>query len=470
MLKSGVLKRALEDIDSSFKQGVFEKRLAPLVACPTENPDPSDPNIYQQYLDDHIRPWLEKLGYQIEIYPNPIENKPPFLIAKRIEDPDLSTALTFAHGDVVAGKEEEWSEGLSPWKLALKDDNYYGRGTADNKGQHVINLMALEAVLKERGNLGFNSTILFEMGEETGSPGLREFCETHKELLQADVFISSDGPRLAADKPLIYLGTRGFLTLKFHLVLERGKLHPGNWGGIVRDPHTVMANAIASVVDERGRFQIPEFKPDSLTPDIKEALAKLNLADIEASADPNWGEEDQSLVERLLGWNSLTVLNMGNAPVTEPQRSIDNESHAICQLRYVVGTDVDRLVGALREHFGQNAAFQDIKVEASKGSYPATRTDPDNPWVRRIAQSIKSVTGKTPDLEPNLPGNLPNDAFAITLGLPTIWVPHSHPGSNQHAPDEHIPAACAQEALQIMTGVFWDLGETEKHSVPSSTL
>ena len=53
---------------------------------------------------------------------------------------------------------------------------------------------------------------------------------------------------------------------------------------------------------------------------------------------------------------------------------------------------------------------------------------------------------------------MPNDVFAELLGLPTIWVPHSYAGCSQHAPDEHVLEAPSREALQMMTGLFWDLG------------
>jgi hypothetical protein len=48
------------------------------------------------------------------------------------------------------------------------------------------------------------------------------------------------------------------------------------------------------------------------------------------------------------------------------------------------------------------------------------------------------------------------------LGLPTVWVPHSYPGCSQHAPDEHILTSVTAEALEIMAGLFWDLGETPR--------
>ena len=71
----------------------------------------------------------------------------------------------YGHGDVVAGLDEQWTDGSSPWDLTERDDRWYGRGTADNKGQHTINMAALRAVLATRGQLGFNCKFLIEMGE-----------------------------------------------------------------------------------------------------------------------------------------------------------------------------------------------------------------------------------------------------------------------------------------------------------------
>ena len=74
------------------------------------------------------------------------------------------------------GLEDQWTPGLDPWTLTERGELWYGRGTADNKGQHALNLSALEAVLEERGGrLGFNVKLVLETSEERGSTGLREF-------------------------------------------------------------------------------------------------------------------------------------------------------------------------------------------------------------------------------------------------------------------------------------------------------
>ena len=82
----------------------------------------------------------------------------------------------YGHDDTVPLQAQEWVPGLRPDRITIRDDKIYGRDVADNKGQHLINLMALLAVLKSKKTLGFNLKLLVEMGEEIGSLGLYQFC------------------------------------------------------------------------------------------------------------------------------------------------------------------------------------------------------------------------------------------------------------------------------------------------------
>ena len=162
----------------------------------------------------------------------------------------------------IRGQDASWTRGRGPWQLAVDGDRLYGRGVADNKGQHSINIAALAQVLAAReGRLGFNVKWLIETGEETGSPGLAAFCAAHAAELAADVLIASDGPRLRADRPTVFLGSRGVANFDLTLKLRDGAHHSGNWGGLLRNPGTVLAAAIASLVDGRGRILVDGAAP-----------------------------------------------------------------------------------------------------------------------------------------------------------------------------------------------------------------
>ena len=189
--------------------------------------------------------------------------------------PSKPTVLTYGHGDVIRGQEDQWRQGLSPWKIVIEGEKMYGRGTADNKGQHTINIAALACVIEERGSLGFNSTILIETGEETGSPGLADFCKANKAALKADALIGSDGPRLDHRRPTIFGGTRGTMNFNLKLTYREGGHHSGNWGGLLANPGIVMAHALATITDERGQIKVPEWRPKTLTNSVRAALADV---------------------------------------------------------------------------------------------------------------------------------------------------------------------------------------------------
>ena len=149
-----------------------------------------------------------------------------------------------------------------------------------------------------------------------------------------------------------------------------------------------------------------------------------------------------------------------------PVNAIPARASAHCQLRDVVGVDPEDIVPALRRHLAREGFGKVTVTAAREGFFRASRLDPGHPWVRWAAQSIARTTGAGPAILPNLGGSLPNDVFAGTLGLPTVGVPHSYAGCSQHAPDEHLLAAVARDALRLMTGLFWDLGESDSGSLP----
>lgn len=444
-----------------FDDGRFLDTLSRRVAVRTESQEPTSAPLLWAYLGEHIGPDLERLGFTCRVLDNPRPDGGPFLVAERIEPGAAFTVLTYGHADVVRGQAAQWRQGLDPWTVVVEGDRWYGRGIADNKGQHTINLAALAQVLEARGGrLGYSVKLLMETGEEIGSPGLRAFCERHREALAADLFIASDGPRVAAPKPTLFLGSRGFFNFSLRVRLRPGGHHSGNWGGLLRNAGTRLAHAIASLVDARGRVLVPGLLPDSLPANVRQALATIEVGGgpTDPAIDPGWGEPGLTPTERVYGWNTVEVLTYKTGNPEAPVGAIPGEAFALCQVRFVVGTDSTRFIEHLRAHLDAQG-FDDVSVEPDGEPMAATRLDPDDAWVQWALDSIRRSTGKAPSLLPNFGGSLPNDVFAEGLGLPTLWFPHSYPACSQHAPDEHLLGSVAREALQLMTGVFWDLAE-----------
>jgi acetylornithine deacetylase/succinyl-diaminopimelate desuccinylase-like protein len=450
---------AIASAKDLIRSGEFLKELDRRVAYKTESQNAERANALRAYLVEEMTPAFAAVDFTSRLVESP-SGRSPFLVAEHHESASAPTVLIYGHGDVVDGMVGEWRDGLDPWRTTVVGDRVYGRGTADNKGQHSINLAALRIVRAARGGkLGFNAKFLVEMGEEIGSPELKQVCASLREELKADLLLASDGPRLAADRPTVFLGCRGGIRIHLDVNLRDGGHHSGNWGGVLANPATILANAIASLVDAHGRMKLEALKPPRLTNQIRAYLADVEIkptADEPALSD-DWGEDGLSAAERLYAWNTLEVLAMSSGNIEKPANAIPGHARAVLQLRFVVGTTYDRVVDAVRAHLYANG-FSMVEVSSTQ-SFIASRTDFDSPWIKWAVDSIQQTTDKAPAVLPNFGGSLPNDVFTETLGLPTIWVPHSYPGCSQHAPDEHILLPVTEEALGIMAGLFWDLGE-----------
>ena len=438
-----------------FGSGAFEAALAGLVARRT---DGSDPAALRAYLTEEIAPRFAALGATTEIL-EPPGGAPPLLRAERIEDPDAPTVLLYGHGDTVPAMAGRWAEGRDPLALTRDGARLYGRGVVDNKGQHLIGLEALAAVFEARGGrLGFNVRAAIEMGEETGSPGLGALFAADPARFAADVLIASDGPRVRPDRPTLFLGARGAANLTLRCRLREGGHHSGNWGGLLRDPAIRLAQALATITGPMGEIRVPEWRPGSLTPAVRAAIASCPVDESGPEIDPGWGEPGLTPGERVWGWNSVTVRAMTAGDPEAPVNAVPPAASAWIQLRFVVGTDEADILPALRRHLDR-AGFEDVEIEGEPLLFRATRLDPDSPWAVWARESLTRTLGAAPAVLPNLGGSLPNDVFAETLGLPTIWVPHGHPACSQHAPDEHALAPVLEEGLAMMAGLWWDLGE-----------
>ena len=452
----------IQQIEQYFDQDNFFSDLSRRVSIRTESQIPEQHANLHRYLEDEIAAELVDIGFTFTIEKNPVAGGGPVLIAQREEDPAFTTVLTYGHGDVVRGYDDQWRRGLNPWVLTREGDRWFGRGSADNKGQHTINLAALRCVLAYRGYLGFNIKILIETGEEVGSIGLRELCAANKDRLSADVFIASDGPRIAPARPTVFMGSRGAFNFTMSVDLREGGHHSGNWGGLLANPGIILAHAIAAITSSTGEIKVPQWRPTEIPDSVQEVLGQLTIDQDENSPDidHDWGEPGLTPPEQVFGWNSFEILAFETGNPQSPANAIPPTASAHCQVRFVVPTDPEQLLPALRE-FLDKRGFSKVLLSAEGRAARATRLEPDHPWVKWVIASIETTTGKEVAVIPNLGGTLPNDVFAEVLGLPTIWVPHSYSGCSQHAADEHLLGSVSREALQIMTGLWWDLGEME---------
>ena len=273
------------------------------------------------------------------------------------------------------------------------------------------------------------------------------------------LLIASDGPRIDAETPTIFLGARGGATFRLRLKRREGGRHSGNFGGALKNPALELAHALASLATAQGALRVPGWVPDTVPDAARTALAGLVPAGGEVDAD--WGAEGLTPAERIHAWNSAEILAFSAGTIAHPVNAIPDSAEAVVQLRYVPGIDDTRLAEALRSHLDAQG-FGDVTIEEQGSRFRASATPVDHPAAQFTARSLARTMGDDPVLLPSLGGSLPNDIFTEVLEVPTVWVPHSYPGCSQHAPNEHLPRALFADATGLMAGLYWDLGEVSK--------
>src|ERR1700739_717151 len=223
-----------------------------------------------RWVSDHLR----AAGFKkVEIVPT---NMHPLVYAESLEAPGKPTVLFYGHYDVQPPEPLElWT---SPaFEPTVRDENLFGRGTADDKGQVHIHMKALESLQKVNGKFPINVKVLIEGEEEVGSVSLWDYVQKKKAKMRADALVGSDTSMLAKGVPSITYGLRGLNYYQIELTGPARDLHSGVYGGAVPNPLTILTELFAKLHDKNFKVNIPGFYDDvvKLPPSERRALNSL---------------------------------------------------------------------------------------------------------------------------------------------------------------------------------------------------
>ena len=368
----------------------------------------------------------------------------PIVVAERIEDPALPTIVVYGHYDVQPGDPLDlWK--TSPFEPIVRDGRMLGRGSADDKGQILIHLAALEALLSTRGKLPVNVKYLFEGEEESSSVNLERWMAANPERCSADAVIISDSGFFDGNRPALTVGLRGITYMQVDVRNSDVDLHSGSYGGAVINPANALASMIASLHDENRHVTVPGFYDDvvELTPDDRAALAALPfseanfLAGIDAKATQ--GEAGFSTVERRGARPTLDVNGIWGGFTGDGSKTIiPAHAHAKISCRLVTAQDPARI--ALQVEAALKAAAPrglQVEVQNLGNGYPFL-TPLGDPYLSAAANALKETFGADP-LYIREGGSIPIAAlFQRELLLPVVLLGFTPPDDNAHAPNESM--------------------------------
>lgn len=386
----------------------------------------------------------------------------PMVVARWLKARGAPTVLLYGHYDVQPPDPLDlWVS--PPFEPTIRDGRIFARGVADNKGQHLAQILAIEAHLKVHGTLPCNVILLLEGEEEVGSPHIADFVRDHRDLLKADLAVTADGPLHPSGRPTIKFGSRGVVNFELHARHARRDVHSGNFGGVVPNPLWTLVHLLASMKNEHGDITIEGFHDDIVAPTAEEleAAARLPLDLAEAKRSLGLDRLDVPLerdyYERLCFRPTLTINGLhGGYGGPGAKTVLPHEAMAKCDIRLVEAQDTADILRKVEAHVRRHAP--EVRFVAHGSGMQPSKTPLAAAHAAPIRQALLDAHGVEPLVYPAGFGSLPGYAFTKILGIDAFVTPYGNSDEANHAPNENLTLDCFHNGIRSGAALLDQLG------------
>ncbi|WP_025778315.1 dipeptidase [Brevibacterium sp. VCM10] len=372
----------------------------------------------------------------------------PAVVASVPAPEGAPTVLLYAHHDVQPpGRAEDWD--TEPFVATRRGDRLFGRGAADDKAGIMVHLTALR-LLADR--LGVGVTLFFEGEEEAGSPSFRNFLETYRDRLRADVIVVADSGNWAAGTPALTTSLRGMCAVEFEVSTLDHAVHSGMYGGVAPDAMLAMTKLLATLHDDDGSVAVAGLHADTETAiDYDEATLRTDSGVLPDTDLIGTG----TLASRLWTQPSITVIGLDIPDVAVSSNTLQSSLKAKLSIRLAPGDTPASAVKAVEEHLRANLPFgAQLRIGETEGGSP-WRADEDDPVVRTARQALTDAWG-TESVTMGIGGSIPfiADLLDVFPGASILVTGVEDPDARAHSANEslYLPdfkAAIVAEALLL---------------------
>lgn len=411
-----------------------------------------------QWLANHMR----RIGLEgVRVFPT---EGHPVVYGEWLHAPGAPTALIYGHYDVQpVDPLNLWTS--APFDPQVRDGRIYARGASDDKGQVMLHLQAIEAILQTEGRLPVNVKLIIEGEEEVGSGNLAPFVQEHQELLQCDVIVISDSAMIDHGLPTVCTGLRGIAVLELHVTTASSDLHSGGYGGGAPNANHVLAQLLAALHDAEGRVTVPGFYDDvaEWSENERRRLAALPF-------DPAFvaerigierfiGESDYTPLERMTIRPTLEINGMWGGFLGEGTKTvIPKEAHAKITCRLVPDQTPQAVAETVKRYLEQICpSYARLTVEIGDGGGP-WRAQEGDPYVAAAERALRAAFQREPALAPT-GGSIPVvETFVEALRVPIVMMGFAPPDANAHAPNESFPLETLRVGREAAAHFWFEVG------------
>lgn len=365
----------------------------------------------------------------------------PVVYGERLVGDDAHTILFYGHYDVQPPEPyEEWVS--PPFEPTIRDGRIYARGVGDNKGQFLAHILAIK-VLTDLGQMpDVNVKFMLEGEEESGSPSLPAFLEKHGDLFRADFLYAADGPMHPSNRPVVFYGLRGQLSMELVATGANRDLHSGNFGGPVPNPVWKLVDLLSTMRFPDGRVAIEGFYDNVLPPSEyeRELMSRIPFDEEQVKSDLGikgfYGAPDLTYYDKTMFQPTLNITGITSGYTGKGKKSVI-PSKAVLKLesRLVANQRPDEVFARVERHVQRYAP--DVSIRMTGATLPS-KTSPELPVSQMVADAVGDAYDVDPVVAPLIGASSPNYLFTDVLGLPSIWTTYANADEDNHAPNENM--------------------------------
>jgi acetylornithine deacetylase/succinyl-diaminopimelate desuccinylase-like protein len=391
---------------------------------------------------------LQRLGAVVRRYE--VGGSPPILYAELGQG--MHSLLVYNHYDVQpADPLNEWQS--QPFQPQVRDGHIYARGVADDKGDLLCRLQAIEAYQEVFSGLPLRIKFLIEGEEEVGSPHLHAFAQQHADFLEADGCLWETGEKDSAGRFVLTLGVKGICYLELSVQTANTDLH-SMWGGIAPNAAWRLVWALNTLKNEADEIQI-----DGLMDHVRFATEaeRARLAALPFDEDQireNFGFG--AYVRGLTGVDLLakhfyeptcTICGLVSGYIQAGAKTVlPNRALAKVDIRLVPDLTPELVEELVRAHLDRRG-FRDVEIRCLNGLRPA-RSALDSPFVEACTAAARATYGSEPLVYPTSPGSGP--LRTIARETPAVMAGVANANSRLHAPNENIRVQDYYEGIRFV--------------------
>ncbi len=358
--------------------------------------------------------------------------------------PGAPTVLFYGHYDVQPPEPTElWR--TPPFEPTVRDGRVYGRGVADNKGQHLCHILAVRAWREVADELPVAVKFLIEGEEETGSPHLADLVREQRHLLEADLVYTSDGGMHPSGRPAVYFGVRGLLYVEVEIRGANSDAHSGNKGNVLPQPAWELVELLHSLRGPDRRAVFPGFYDSVRPPTPKQETALREIPFDRDSFLAEHGLDESPISDSVDYYSRLTfeptfnIAGLVSGYTGEGMKTII-PSRAVAKFDFRLVPDQDP--EAVFEAFARAVAERNPRAEVRRlGATAPSFTDPSLSVSETVIGAVRDSRGTEPVVS-SLGGTLPDYVFTQILGVPSMIVPYANHDEQNHAPNENLRLDC----------------------------